>query len=126
MGLLDDLVGQLTGGATARDTEPARASAGPGMGTVMAALLPVVLGMLRSGERGQKAGFTPSGSGGLGDILGQLTGGRGGSGAGGLGAILEQFQRAGFGDQARSWVGTGRNMPVSVLVTMSIARVAKS
>jgi hypothetical protein len=25
----------------------------------------------------------------------------------------EQFQRAGFGEQARSWVGTGANQPIS-------------
>lgn len=34
-------------------------------------------------------------------------------GPGGLGGILEQFQRAGYGDQARSWVGTGPNLPIS-------------
>ena len=32
---------------------------------------------------------------------------------GGLGALLEQMQQAGLGDQARSWVGTGQNMPIS-------------
>ena len=32
---------------------------------------------------------------------------------GGLGQILDQFQRAGYGDQARSWVGTGTNSPIS-------------
>lgn len=26
--------------------------------------------------------------------------------------LLEHFQRAGFGDQARSWVSTGRNLPI--------------
>jgi uncharacterized protein YidB (DUF937 family) len=31
---------------------------------------------------------------------------------GGLGGLLEQFQRAGFGEQTRSWVGTGQNMPL--------------
>jgi uncharacterized protein YidB (DUF937 family) len=35
-----------------------------------------------------------------------------GGAGGGLGALLEQFQRAGFGDQARSWVGTGENLPL--------------
>jgi uncharacterized protein YidB (DUF937 family) len=36
------------------------------------------------------------------------------SGAGGgLGALLEQMQRSGFGDQARSWVGKGQNMSIS-------------
>ena len=32
---------------------------------------------------------------------------------GGLGALLEQMQRSGFGDQARSWVGKGQNMSIS-------------
>jgi uncharacterized protein YidB (DUF937 family) len=31
----------------------------------------------------------------------------------GLGALLEQFQQAGYGDHANSWVGTGQNMPIS-------------
>jgi uncharacterized protein YidB (DUF937 family) len=31
---------------------------------------------------------------------------------GGLGGLLEQFQRTGFGEQARSWVGTGANLPI--------------
>jgi uncharacterized protein YidB (DUF937 family) len=53
----------------------------------------------------------------MGDILGQVLGGGAGGGAsggmGGLGGLLEQMQRAGYGEQARSWVGTGQNMPVS-------------
>src|SRR6185295_2733774 len=36
-----------------------------------------------------------------------------GAGTGGIGDLLAQFQRAGFGEQARSWVGTGQNMPLS-------------
>jgi uncharacterized protein YidB (DUF937 family) len=36
----------------------------------------------------------------------------GASGAGGLGSLLEQFQRAGFAEQANSWVGTGQNLPL--------------
>jgi uncharacterized protein YidB (DUF937 family) len=32
--------------------------------------------------------------------------------AGGLGSLLEQFQRAGFAEQANSWVGTGQNLPL--------------
>ena len=35
-----------------------------------------------------------------------------GGGAGGLGDLLERFQRAGFGEQAQSWVGTGQNLPI--------------
>lgn len=32
---------------------------------------------------------------------------------GGLQGLIEQFTRAGLGQQAASWVGTGQNMPVS-------------
>ncbi|MEC5397705.1 YidB family protein [Uliginosibacterium sp. H1] len=33
-------------------------------------------------------------------------------GQGGLGGLLQQFQAAGLGEQAASWVGTGRNLPI--------------
>ena len=52
----------------------------------------------------------------MGDILGQVLGGGAAAasgGMGGLGGLLEQMQRAGYGEQARSWVGTGQNMPIS-------------
>jgi uncharacterized protein YidB (DUF937 family) len=94
------------------------------MGGVMMALLPVVLSMLAN-----RSGGGRQGGGGLADILGQVLGGGGGmrdmtagmsgrgagtgGGMGGLGALLEQMQQAGLGDQARSWVGTGQNMPIS-------------
>jgi uncharacterized protein YidB (DUF937 family) len=32
---------------------------------------------------------------------------------GGLPALLSQFSRAGYGQQADSWVGSGQNMPIS-------------
>jgi uncharacterized protein YidB (DUF937 family) len=64
-------------------------------------------------------GAQPRGGGGLEDILGQVLGGGaqprgggGGGGMGGLGGLLEQMARSGYGDQARSWVGTGQNMPI--------------
>ncbi len=131
MGLLDDLLGGMLGGPTGQGRAapvPPRGSppAGGGMSNVLMALLPVLLSMLASRGSGQ------AGGGGLGDILGQVLGGgapRGGGGGrggemfgsrgagagsmGGLGALLEQMQQAGFGDQARSWVGTGQNMPIS-------------
>ena len=47
----------------------------------------------------------------VGGMLGRGAGPGGGMGA--LGGLLEQMQRAGFGDEARSWVGTGQNMPIS-------------
>jgi uncharacterized protein YidB (DUF937 family) len=74
----------------------------------------------------------------LGDVLGQLgnntapqsqspnAAGMAGGGAllamamqfissypGGLPALLSQFSRAGYGQQADSWVGSGQNMPIS-------------
>lgn len=114
MGLLDDLLGQLAGNRAAPDprTADTRSAQGPGMGTVMAALLPIVLAMLRSRGDTQQAGMRPSGGGGLGDILGQVLGGGGGSSGGGLADILARFQNAGYGDQVDSWVGTGQNKPL--------------
>jgi uncharacterized protein YidB (DUF937 family) len=66
-------------------------------------------------------GGRPGGSapGGLGDLLrGPLGGVLGGAAAGtvlngGLGRLVEQFQQAGHGDAARSWVGTGPNKMIS-------------
>jgi uncharacterized protein YidB (DUF937 family) len=86
-----------------------------GMSRIIMALLPVVLMMLRN--RAGSAPATrverPDTGGGLGDVLGQVLGGAGsGGGLGGLGAILEGLQRAGFGQQARSWVSTGENLPL--------------
>jgi uncharacterized protein YidB (DUF937 family) len=137
MGLLDDLLGGMLGGQMGQGRAapvPPRGSPGSGGGTsnVLMALLPVLLSMLAS--RGGGTGQT--GGGGLADILGQVLGGgvpRGGGGErggnvlgemfgsrgtgagsmGGLGALLQQMQQAGFGDQARSWVGTGQNMPIT-------------
>jgi uncharacterized protein YidB (DUF937 family) len=139
MGLLDDLLGQPAGGAGAGQSgsslgSEGRASSG-GFGQIAAALLPVVMAMLssRSGASRSVAARAGAGTGGgLGDILGQvLGGGSGASGQGGLGDLLDQFQRAGFGDQARSWVGTGQNLPISpdaltqVLGRSGIAEIAR-
>ena len=75
------------------------------MGNVVVALLPVVLGMLanRQGGGGGAGGFPAMGLGGSG----------GGGGLGGLGGLLEQLTQGGYGQQANSWVGTGRNEPIS-------------
>ena len=115
MGLLDDLLGQLAGGPAMsnRPAPGARAdTGGPNMAAILMALMPVVLAMLgnRRGGNEPAAGFG-SARGGLGDILGQVLGGAGA--AGGLGGLLEAVQRAGFGEQARSWVGTGANQPLA-------------
>jgi uncharacterized protein YidB (DUF937 family) len=127
MGLLDDLLGQLGGGArTEQRPQPQTAPAGGNMdmGRILMALLPVVLSMLA--QRGQQGGGARGGvpgtggtgggggmGGGLGEILGGILGGgragAGSSGTGGLGGLLEQLQRAGFGRQAQSWVSAGPN-----------------
>ena len=96
MGLLDDLLGQLAGGPGTAPRQSRRveaASAGGGMGRILMALMPVVLAMLANRGRG-------------GDPSARV--GRAQSG-GGLGALIEQMGRAGFGEQARSWIGTGEN-----------------
>ena len=106
MGLLDDLLGGTPSQEPGHGRRPGQqGAAGGGMSSVMMALLPVVLSMLasRGGARGQTGG-------GLGDILGQVLGG--GAGQGGLGGLLEQMQRAGLEQQARSWVSTGPNLPL--------------
>jgi len=126
MGLLDELLGGLSGQSTSGRTQPQQpmqAGGGGGMSQVLIALMPVVLGMLAN--RGAQGGaptqmnYAPQGGGGgLGDLLGQVlggaAGGRGGmGGGGGLGGLLSQLQQAGFGDQADSWVGRGANQPIS-------------
>lgn len=32
---------------------------------------------------------------------------------GGLNGVLEKLNQAGFGDQVKSWIGTGANLPIS-------------
>jgi uncharacterized protein YidB (DUF937 family) len=118
MGILDDLLGGLAGQAMGgRSGREAPRGGGGGMPQVLMALMPVVLAMLANrGTRGApvQAGYAPEG-GGLGGILGQVLGGGavGGSAAGGLGGLLEQLSRAGFGEQADSWVARGPNKPIS-------------
>jgi len=114
MGILDDLLGGLAGQAVGGRAQQTRApGGGAGMSQVLMALMPVVLQMLSN--RGSGGG---SGSGGgLADVLGQVLGG-GGRGAagglgGGLGGLLEQMQRAGFAEEANSWVSRGENKPIS-------------
>ena len=130
MGLLDEVLGSLTGQAMGNDprrqptqpSPPTQARTG-GMDTrkLLMTMLPIVLSML-SNRRAQtqsestgQAGVAPSaGGGGLGGILGQVLGGAGGGAAmgGGLGGLLQQLQRAGFGAEADSWVSSGQNRPL--------------
>ena len=57
----------------------------------------ILSSMLGSGQQG---GMTNSGA-------------AGGLGGDGLGGLLQQFQNAGLGHVAQSWVGNGPNQPVS-------------
>jgi len=49
-------------------------------------------------------------------ILGSLLSGQNG----GLAGLIQQFQQAGLGEQAASWVGRGENMPISVDQLMQV------
>jgi uncharacterized protein YidB (DUF937 family) len=114
MGLLDDLLGGLAGQAMGgRSPQPRQSAGGTSTGQVLMALMPVVLSMLSNAGAGRGGPSRASAGGGLGDILGQVLGGAGGGPAGGLGDILGQLQRAGFGEQATSWVSRGANKPIS-------------
>ena len=104
MGLLDSVIGSLTG---------SNANNQQGSGTNP------LIGILMSVLAAKVAG----GSGGLGNILGNAAGGTGqGSGlggmlggagaAGGLGSLVEQFTRNGHGDTVKSWIGHGENQPI--------------
>ena len=139
MGILEDLLsGAMAGqhGAGPLVTQQAsQQPSGGAMGTTLMALLPIVLAMLSNRGGGTpQPGAGPSG-GGLGDILGQMLGAGGqrgggslgdvlsgmmaggsaggGASAGGLGGLLEQMGRAGYGNEAASWVSTGQNMPIA-------------
>ena len=126
MGLLDVLNGMQNGPRGNRGLG--------GMGGGMSPLTMGLLGLLAYkavksfGAANTRPGAAPSGSGGgilggLGDLFG---GGRPGSGIGGLGAgglgglltgglgdLIKQFQGAGKGDVADSWVGIGQNQPIT-------------
>jgi uncharacterized protein YidB (DUF937 family) len=39
---------------------------------------------------------------------------------GGLGGVLQQFQQAGYGDQAQSWVSTGQNIPINADILQQV------
>ncbi len=131
MGILDDLLAGATSGQGGGLPTQRRQRGAGGSNAALLALLPIVLSMLAN--RGASAsssrdagpagglgdilgqmmgGGQRGGGGGLGDILGQVLGGGGGSG-GGLGSLLRQFESAGLGDQARSWVSPGQNQPLS-------------
>ena len=98
MGLLDQILGGLTGNVSGQSRMGGQT--GGGMSNALVALLPIVLGMLANRQGGGMGG-------------GSSLGGMGGAGgAGGLGSLIEQMTRSGYGQQAASWVGTGTNEPL--------------
>jgi len=81
-------------------------------GIFVMGFLDTVIGSLMGGGAG---GFSP-----MGGILSGLLGGGGQAGGlpgqgtgGGLGGLVSQFEQAGLGHVAQSWVGNGPNQPVS-------------
>lgn len=87
MGLLDSVLGGLMGGGNNQQQSP---------------MMGVLGGLLGGGSQmggQQQAG----GGGGLGGMMG----------GGGISGLMSQFQNAGLGHIAQSWVGGGQNMPVS-------------
>jgi uncharacterized protein YidB (DUF937 family) len=68
----------------------------------------------------------------LDSVLGSLTGGGGGNNQmldtvmqivnqnGGIGGLAEKFQQGGLGELAKSWIGTGQNLPVSAEQLQSV------
>jgi uncharacterized protein YidB (DUF937 family) len=99
MGLLDQILGGLTGGTQGQGQSPMGRGSGGGIGgNVLMSLLPIVISMLSN--RG----------GGRGGLAAPMMGGAGGMG--GLGGLLQQLTQGGYGQQANSWVGTGANEPL--------------
>jgi uncharacterized protein YidB (DUF937 family) len=93
MGLLDTLLAGMAG----QSTGGAEGGANP--------MLQILLQMLASGQQGggMSSGMSGAGMGGMGGL----------GGLGGLGALIEQFQRAGMGQQVDSWISSGQNMPIT-------------
>ena len=94
MGLLDSVIGALTGGQGGVQGGGQGGGLGGmlGGGGAQAALVTAVIGMLANSGHGQ--------------------GGAGGSG-GGLGDLIGKFTQGGMGDVIGSWIGHGQNAPIS-------------
>jgi uncharacterized protein YidB (DUF937 family) len=132
MGLMDVLNGMQNGPRGQRS--PGTGSSG-GMSPITMAVLGLIAYKALKSFAGQPAtnpaapsqGAAPSG--GLGGLLkgglgGLLAGGAAGSVlSGGLGDLVKQFQQAGQGSAANSWVGNGPNNPITPDV---LARVLDS
>ena len=111
MGLLDSVLGAVTGG------QQAQAGSGSGMGGLLGGMggMGGLLGMVASNPQ----------------LMQAVTGMLGNDGAhGGLGGLVGKFEQAGLGGMVSSWIGNGENHPVSgeqitnVLGSDAIAGVA--
>jgi uncharacterized protein YidB (DUF937 family) len=136
MGLLDSIIGGLTGGAGSG----MRTQGGGLQGQLLQALVAMMACRAAQGGGGLTGGLgggQGGGGGGLGGVLGSVLGGgrassggamsgggmSGGSGGlgtlGGLGALAglamlaNKLRQGGLGDAVGSWIGTGQNQPVS-------------
>ena len=80
-------------------------------------LLDSVIGALGQSQGGTSSGGQADLIGSIVSMLGQGTGqgGQGGAlgGIGGLIGLVARMQQSGLGDVAKSWIGTGDNLPVS-------------
>ena len=101
MGLLDGLLGQVLSGAMGQGQAGAQRQGG------MPGGLDAMLGGLAGGGMGASQG-SGGGGGALMNVLLQMM-----QQNGGLGGLLSQFQQAGHGREADSWVSTGQNEPIS-------------
>jgi uncharacterized protein YidB (DUF937 family) len=132
MGLLDVLNGMQQG---PRGPSNPAAQSGGGMSPMTMAILALLAYKAVKHLGGNQPGATPAPApspgnvnagppgggmgGGLGDVLkgglgGLLAGGAAGSViSGGLGELLKQFQQAGHGETANSWVSAGPNQQIS-------------
>jgi len=137
MSVLEQLLGAAMQGMNRGGDAGGPLGAAPTGGAGASPIMGILLQLLMSGGQGGASRPGASG-GGLGGLLGGLLGGGaapgrpaaggdplsqlagallgGGQGTsqagGGLSGMLQQFQQAGLGRQADSWVGTGQNLPV--------------
>ncbi len=94
MSLLDSIIGGIVG---------------QGQGQPASPIAGILGGLLGGGNHGysqggyNQGGYAPQGGGGLAGMLG----------GGGLQGLLGQFQQAGLGHIAQSWINNGPNQPVS-------------
>ncbi len=93
MGLLDSVLGAVTGG------QQAQAGSGGGMGGLGS--IGGLINMVTSNPQLLQA------------VTGMLSNDGAQGGLGGLGGLVAKFQQAGLGDVVGSWIGTGQNQPVS-------------